>query len=113
MKDFNRNFQTFKTQATVPQTHNLFGVPLYFFVQLFVLLIFMFLLILQNVRFQIVEKDIFDQVKKKRKLEETILPLRLELRNLTRNEILEELAEKKFFLKPPKEEQLIQMEYIK
>ena len=113
MKDFNRNFQTFKTQKTGQKTHNLFGVPLYFFVQLFVLLIFMFLLILQNVRFQIVEKDIFDQVKKKRKLEENILPLRLELRNLTRNEILEELAEKKFFLKPPKEEQLIQMEYIK
>ena len=113
MKDFSRNFQNFKTQAPGPKTHNLFGVPLYFFVQLIVLLIFMFLLILQNVRFQIVEKDIFDQVKKKRKLEENILPLRLELRNLTRNEILEELAEKKFFLKPPKKEQLIQMEYVK
>ena len=58
MKDFSRNFQNFKTQAPGPKTHNLFGVPLYFFVQLIVLLIFMFLLILQNVSFQIV-KEIF------------------------------------------------------
>ena len=113
MKDFNQNFRSFKPQTKILKTHNLFGVPLYFFFQLIILLIFMFLLILQNVRFQIVEKEIFNQVKKKRKIEETILPLKLELRNLTRNEVLEELAEKKFFLKPPKKEQLIQMEYIK
>ena len=114
MKDYNRVLNSYSINS---QKNKFFftkksNIPIYLIFQLAILFILMFLLILQNVRYQAIEKEIYEQVKQKRKLEENILPLKLEVRNLTRNEILEKFAEEKFFLKAARKDQIIQVEYI-
>ena len=82
-------------------------LPFYIFLQVFLLFFLTFIMIFQNTRYKDLEKKFYNQVVENRKLEETILPIELEIRRLTRNDILEKLAEKEYFLYPVKDDQII------
>lgn len=113
MKDFNKIINnSVNYQAQQKAKLKITKIPIYLIFQIFFLLLFMFFLIFQNIRYKSVESKIYELVKEKRKLAEEILPIKLEIRNLTRNEVLEKLAEEKFNLKKPKKEQIIKIEYI-
>ena len=115
MRDYNNNLQNYNyfDNQSFKQRKTQFFIPLYFFFQVLFLFCVIFLLIFQNIRYKDLEKTIYQQVKENRKLDESTLPLQLQIRKLTSNEVLEKVAAEKYNFYPAKREQMIQVEYIK
>jgi cell division protein FtsB len=113
MKDYHQNYAQNTNLQPKKRIYRDFQLPIYVLIQIFFFFFFIFLTIFQNVRYKDLEKKFHQQIQENRTLNESILPVQLQVRNLTRNEILEELAKKKYFLKPATKDQIIQVEYLK
>ena len=107
MKDYQSHYY-YKKEPVLKKKIQL---PVYILFQILLFFFFVFFMIFQNIRYKDLEKNFYNQIQENRRLDENILPIQLEIRSLTRNEILEKLATKRYLLKPARKEQIIQIEY--